>query len=107
VRLNLSNSVEYNFFVLFLSSQHSGDRRRRVVVRDLCPIYDLPAQVLVHDQQRNPGVHHTAKHGVGIYIPESHHVRRYRQRADVGKHHGDGVAGRQDVHRGHNANVGI
>lgn len=77
------------------------------MVRDLCPIHDLPAQILVHDQQRNPGVHHIAKHCAGIHIPESHHVRRYRQRTDVGKHHGDGVAGRQDVHRGHNADVGV
>jgi len=77
------------------------------VVWHLCPIHDLPAQVLVHDQQRNLGVNHIAKHGVGIHIPKSHHVRRHRHRTDVGKHHCDGVAGRQDVYRRHNAHVGV
>lgn len=77
------------------------------MVRDLRTVYDLPAQVFVHDKPGNFGVHAVAEHGSGIYIPESDHVRRYRYRADVGKYYGDGVAGRQDVHCRHHAHVGV
>lgn len=77
------------------------------MVRDLRPVHDLPAQVLVDDQPGNPGVHAVAEHRVGIHIPESDHVRGYRHRPDVGQHHGDGVAGRQDVHCRHHAHVSV
>lgn len=77
------------------------------MVRDLCPVYDLPAQVFVDDQPGDISVHAVAEHRARIHIPESDHVRGYWYRADMGKNHGDGVARRQNVHLRHHAHVSV
>jgi len=84
---------EKRFNGLCLCSEHRGHRRRHDVVRDVRAVHDIPAQVLVDDQPRNIGLDPVSEYRAGVHIPESDHVRRYRQRVDLGKYQGDGVAG--------------